>query len=258
MEGHLAKRERHTALGERLDRRLLSYAAAASAGAGLLGVARPAEAHVVYTPTRVQIGYLGSYALDLTNNGTTDFTIRNSTLANCSTLFSSLLAFPVLGNAVAGGHFRDRSLAAALRADASIGPKQNFVRQYPLQGAVIDSPGGPQYLGGWTDVVNRYLGLKFQINGETHFGWALLSVHLQMNQRVKALLTGYAYETQPDTPIYAGQTTDGAAQSRLLPSNGSPKETLRVEPATLGALALGSLGLNAWRGKETLETDTHE
>jgi len=54
-------------------------------------------------------------------------------------------------------------------------------------------------------VRTRYLGLEFLINGEVHFGWARLTVTCK-DLRVLATLSGYAYETVPNTPIIAGQT----------------------------------------------------
>jgi len=48
-----------------------------------------------------------------------------------------------------------------------------------------------------------YLGLTFQIDGETHYGWVLVSVS---NRVEGARLLGYAYETTTNMPINAGQT----------------------------------------------------
>jgi hypothetical protein len=57
------------------DHNLLAYAAAASAaGVGILALAQPSEAEVVFTPVNQTISP-GSLALDLTNDGTTDFNI---------------------------------------------------------------------------------------------------------------------------------------------------------------------------------------
>ena len=67
-------------LSEFLRLRLNAYALAASAaGVGMLALAQPAEAKIVYTPTNVTIvGPNGSYNLDLNNDGQIDFTIRNT------------------------------------------------------------------------------------------------------------------------------------------------------------------------------------
>lgn len=61
---------------------------------------------------------------------------------------------------------------------------------------------------------------------------------------LSATLTGYAYETLANTPIAAGQTADDAAELESTPGS-----TARLQPASLGLLATGSLGF-AVRGKE--------
>ncbi|HEV2380244.1 MAG TPA: hypothetical protein VG206_10670 [Terriglobia bacterium] len=159
--------------------------------AAKLGPARPAQAAAGRTRT-------------------TDFILHGSVTANCSTVFSSLLAKPVLENAVQGANYLGGlSVAKAIIPGQRIGSSQRFVNKGGvggiLMGEAIYSPGGGQYRGNWIHVVNRFLGLKFQINGETHFGWARLSVKLALTKPVQALLSGYAYETEPNTPIIAGQ-----------------------------------------------------
>jgi hypothetical protein len=235
-------------LNELLDHRLVSYAAAA-AGAGLLGLAQPAEAQIVYTPAHVVIGFRGSYGLDLTNDGTINFTLRNDVELTTSTLFSTLLALPEPGNAVEGVRFRSHDFAYALKLGGSIGSKQNFVRTYPVMGLVIGPPAGPQYSGSWIHVSNRYLGLRFQINGETHFGWARMSVQLSVNHRVEALLTGYAYQRQPNTPILAGQEQGSELRPAQEPGTEGTNHpaAFSAQPASLGLLALGAEALPLWR-----------
>jgi hypothetical protein len=103
------------------------------------------------------------------------------------------------------------------------------------------------------NVTSRYLGLKFEVDGKTHYGWARLTVQLPGNYLINATLTGYAYETVPDKGILAGQTAggaDAAAVSSNSPdsdtSNSSasvanPSDTPR--PTSLGTLALGAGGV---------------
>jgi hypothetical protein len=61
-----------------------------------------------------------------------------------------------------------------------------------------------------------YLGLKFTIKGQVHYGWARLG-YISANHPAKAKLTGYAYETIPNKPIVAGKThgRDEATLGRL-------------------------------------------
>lgn len=97
------------------------------------------------------------------------------------------------------------------------------------------------YEGHWANsgkgVRSRYLGLKFMIKGEMHYGWARFNVSFP-HQTVCAVLTGYAYETIAHKAIVAGKTKG--------PDNVSVEEseaTLTVptrKPASLGMLAGGS------------------
>ena len=79
--------------------------------------------------------------------------------------------------------------------------------------------------GQWGNATNRYLGLKFAINGQTHYGWARLTTSCVYSQhQCNALLTGYAYETVANKGIITGKTKG---------------PDVIVKHATLGELALG-------------------
>ena len=59
-------------LGANLDKNLMSYAVAAgAAGVGLLALAQPAEAKIVFTPAHKSIGV--STLIDLNHDGINDF-----------------------------------------------------------------------------------------------------------------------------------------------------------------------------------------
>ena len=49
--------------------------------------------------------------------------------------------------------------------------------------------------------VSRYPGLKFNVTGELQYGWARLSVVIDVRDHITATLPGYAYETIPNKPI---------------------------------------------------------
>jgi hypothetical protein len=127
------------------------------------------------------------------------------------------------------------SAASALPAGAPIGPKGNFSVRFPFMAVELFQKGdGSQYsdLGPWAGkgngVSDRYLGLKFVVGGEVHYGWARLSVTLGHHRQfddVSGTLTGYAYETVPDKPIVAGQITG--------------PDVITMQTKTLGGLALG-------------------
>ncbi len=86
-------------------------------------------------------------------------------------------------------------------------------------------------MGDWNNVKDRYLGLKFKIQGKgkIHYGWARLNVR-DHGHYITATLTGYAYETIPNKPIIAGKTKG--------------PDVITLEPGSLGALAAGAAGRN--------------
>ncbi len=218
-------------LSESLQHHLNAYALAASAaGVGMLALAQPAEAKIIYTRTHHFILERGRYDLDLNHDGITDFVLYQTASGPSR---NRLSVKERLRNGVKG----DGSGAAALKRGARIGARQTFIAGTELRGVTMVSLGCTSTTcwtsGPWVNVTNRYLGLKFEIRGKTHYGWARLTVKLpghQMrdNYPIRAKLTGYAYETIPGKAIIAGQTKG--------------PDVITVQPATLGALAAGASG----------------
>jgi hypothetical protein len=230
----------HPKVCESLHHQFNMYAlAAGAAGVGLLALAQPAEAKIVYTPTHHVIGKNGRYKLDLNHDKITDITLVDTYGCNTDYCYGRLSAIPAGGNGVEGKRgFLSIPYAYALKHGALVGPKQPFSGQLMAS----DNVGT---LGQWLNVSNGYLGFKFEIKGKTHYGWARLTV-TDKNVVITATLTGYAYETIPGKPIIAGQTKSpddaGVEESRNLPA---------PESASLGALAMGAPGLSIWRRKES-------
>ena len=246
-------------LSASLDQRLNFYAlAAGAAGVSLLALAQPSEAKIIYTKTHQVIGTNGIYPIDLNHDGTIDFLIqeRGST-GHGNSSYSGVWAKEAFGNAVAG----NGGSASALSKGAVIGPQQNFISSKGSFGEVmidgwcnIDRSCGSG--GQWRNVQNRYLGLKFQIERKSHYGWARLSVQLQ-SYKITSTLTGYAYETTPNKAIHAGQTrsladdgmgSDLTGADILNPGPSTVKAAINAaQPESLGQLALGIHSTSLWR-----------
>jgi len=190
-------------IGRRLNRFVI---ATILAGVGLLALARPAAAEIVYTSTDIKIGANSSYSLDLNNDGVRDFTIwthfSGPPPPPCKpwTYSAFVDETPASGNGA-----ENSSSPARLKEGDQIGPSQTFYGSTGAMAYAYDDacPGGqgPGHGGKWLNA-SGYLGLMFQINGETHYGWAQLKVGDDT-----ATLTGYAYETIAGTAINAGQGT---------------------------------------------------
>lgn len=238
-----------------VHQQLNMYALAASAaGVGMLALAQRAEAKIVYTPAEHVIEPRHSYNIDLNHDRITDFTITNHVSACTDYCFFELRQTPAAGNGAVGYVVGSQFLLdSALHLGARIGPRSPFKGAATMVLARSDhyTSGRTILYGPWTNVKDRYLGFKFQIKGETHYGWARLNVTVRKTT-ITATLTGYAYETIPNKPIIAGKTTepDDASVEELNHALAAPTS----EPATLGALALGSSGLSIWRREDLVES----
>jgi hypothetical protein len=243
------RRETPAELPESLHQRLNSYALAASvAGVGVLALARSAEAKIIYTPTHRVINPHDSFRLDLNHDGVTDFTLKNYTYCNTDQCFFKLIEQAATGNGVEGiARSSFQPLASALNRGARIGGRGRFYGGIAILAYAYYGGGGSFASGKWVNVSNRYLGLRFQSKGKTHYGWARLSVQVSKTL-VTSTLTGYAYETIPNKPIIAGKTK-GPDEISVEEPDAALTMPVR-EPASLGLLAMGSPGLAIWRREE--------
>jgi hypothetical protein len=239
-----------------LNRQLNSYAiAAAASGVGLLALTQPSEAKIVYTKAYQKIGLNGIYGLDLNNDGTKDVIIQE--IGDSTGSGSNFLAAaPAYGNAIEGS----KSMAAAVMKGAVIGPGQKFIslgqssfganmaRAFERNPGRATGGGSTGSSGQWLNVTNRFLGVKFKIDGKTHYGWARLSVQVKFLQ-ITAELTGYAYETVAGESIRAGEITDGADQpAEVTVDDSSGAEPTSDDAGSLGNLALGAGAVGRGRG----------
>jgi len=214
-------------LSESISRQLNMYAlAAGAAGVGILALAQPVEGRIVYTPTHKHIGPHQRLPIDLNHNKTADFRLKDT--GTCGTdLCNTWLAVTQAanGNGIVGPKSSlGIQWASALKKGTRVGPGRNFYAQGDL---VFMDDGSVWPTSPWAHVGTRYLGLKFQIHGQTHYGWARLFVKITAPPfpKISGMLTGYAYETIPNKPIIAGQTAG--------------PDLITIEPGTLGELALG-------------------
>lgn len=241
-----------------LEKHLMAYFAMASATTVAV-VATPALAEIVYTPTHVEFDGAGSgvpayYQIDLNNDGIVDFTLASFVGATTQLQARSLEVYPCYcnnPNGVVGTFNPKQNFAAALPLGTKIGPTRHFIADtvaMPLAEEHIRKNGSSMVLsttfqGKWANggkgITNHYLGLKFVIDGEVHYGWARITISKT------SLMTGYAYESVANKPIIAGATNAdvSGAQSKL------------DAPASLGYLAVGADGVSVWRREARVPTD---
>jgi hypothetical protein len=234
------------------QQQLSSYAlAAAAAGVSVLALAAPSEGKIVYKQAHRVIGDNASFNLDLTGSGTVDLTFENKHYSHCTTdgicNSSQYLEVKMAGaNRVVYNVYG----AVAVKPGVQIGSKNVWRGGVQRMASMLGGFGTSGVGGSWVNVKNRYLGVKFKIKGQTHFGWARLNVQIQVPQTITATLTGYAYETIANKAITAGQTK-GPDDTHIE----EPNASLTVpspRPAMLGTLALGATGLSIWRRDELI------
>lgn len=238
---HSSRKSKQSARLPDFDHRLSMYALAASAaGVGMLALAQPAEGKIIYTKANKQIGTNMTLHLDLNHDKVADFDLKNVlTTSTAGGAFDRLLAIPAhTKNGVWGHTDPFEAYASALQANVRVGPKGQFLPGSGFMAAssvsgAMRPDGNYSCTGPWANVTNRYLGLKFAIKGELHFGWARLTVScISGSATVNATLTGYAYETIANRPILTGKEhgTDEPDNSTTTPAPG----------ATLWRLAQGA------------------
>lgn len=205
-----------------LDQRLLLYALAAGA---TLACSAPSQAEVIFTPSNAVFRGLGKFDIDLDNDGSADFSLVIRLIHYDTTaLIPALFAYghPPSGQVVTAG-----ADALPLRKNTQIGAGQGFRALGIMESS--DIYGGND----WRNLKDRYLGVRFLINGEVHYGW--IGFREVRVFPIAAKLYGWAYETVPDMPILAGDTGTTASLDNS------------IHPTSLEILASGHTAIDQRR-----------
>jgi hypothetical protein len=215
-------------LYESVHRHFKTCAFTAIVAVACLAMAQPVEAKIVYTPVNIGIGPDQYYNLDLNHDGVTDVVILNKFINGRPCPTGSYVAeLPASGNGVVG------TPPGALNQGTEIGPDQQFYEGSGTMASVYTHRQCGTFASGpWLNVAKRYLGLSVQLNGQTYFGWARLTVRLN-HVSFAVTLTGYAYESIAGKSILAGQTI-GAQDDPVNPEDSGAS-------ASMNNLVLGTL-----------------
>lgn len=228
-----------TRLTPTIEKKLMGYAALASAsGVALLALTQSSQAKVVYTATHQKLPLNTDFSLDLNGDGIADFTLFASSILGGARpkgktyTFNSDAELAIFKVANSNQVMGAGAAVSALSGQVKVGPGAKFGTSNFLLGGVFATDGeAPTYYGPWApeggNVKEHYVGLKFVINGEIHYGWARLNAQIRepLEGNAQAVLTGYAYQTVPNAPIITGEI--------------SGPDDAETPPATLGRLAAG-------------------
>jgi hypothetical protein len=215
-----------------LNRRLSLYALAGGSLAALCPTLSAAtiRSDTVYDfsiPVSDTESILYQY-LDLDGDETNDFEIR---LRNHAPSFGFAYSAAISGIEGAGSEVAwswDPDQYPQPFGDKGwIGPDYEYWNSTPAE--LVKLEYGEKY-GLWPNNINetRYEGVRFRIEGQTHYGWIAASANV--SDTVVALrVSGWAYETTPNTAIQTGE-------DELLAT---------PEPSSLALFALGAAGIAA-------------
>jgi hypothetical protein len=222
----------------------------------LLALAQPARSEVVVTKKTIPISPFAPVMLDLNKDGIPDFKLSFSGSNYGHSVLNSIHVAALTGGQVVGtaaGPYGP--YASALVRGANIGPSAHFVsgkndkvllaRFHGVESGGLSS----STQGRWDNLgPDRFLGVKFAIHGETHYGWIRVTLNVAKVNGVSGTITAYAYETVGNKKIKVGVSTETTSASR---TRNSDTEI----GASLGMLALGAPGLEIWRRAESSSSE---
>ena len=218
--------------------RWTAYAAAGAASA--MTCANSAEA---------EIHYSGNVFIKLTGNAQASLPLSNgASLAFKNTFggstflqnFYFLMKGAISGSARQSFQIASRNWLFNLhsRDNVSAGPFGS-VAGNPLHGVLIgfwsDGAFSPPEFG----QIRGFVGFRFNTGKGTQYGWARIKTTNGDNNRIRDLIQDYAWG-DPGDRIRTGQTSSDENTVAAVSESGS-----------LGLLALGSQGLDAWRAQHT-------
>jgi len=213
--------------------------AAAAAGVSLLALSQPADAKVVIT-THINIPITGSVFIDLNHDGISDVKFTTGGYHPIGAMSTYLEVQGLNGGGVVGTATNG---ASELLRSAKIGASAAFLSSGGMAQRFCTAYSPCELRGNWGGgQPNRFLGVKFLIDGATHYGWIRVTVKNPTNQSApfSGTITEYGYETIPNKRVLAGlpsKTDDATATEEIGKFGGG----------SLGMLALGANGLALWR-----------
>lgn len=262
-----------SSLGSTADHRMRLYElAAAAASVSALALAQPAEAEIIITNKTIPIHAGTPVMLDLNGDGIADFefNLRSSSYHSVGEYYLYLQKLTAGAGVIGQG----QAVSALIRG-AKIGPAGPFgpyadviensflcTTKRCAAGTQSGYTFNQQLYGNWAGGhPNRFIGVKFQIKGKTHYGWIRLTVTIKHKGdghgptgSFSGTITEYGYESVANKSCGAGLA--GAAAPKAPHRSLAPKQegSLKTGPA-LGMLALGAEAIPLWRRDDRLDSN---
>ena len=176
-----------------LPNRLAQYGALSLAIAGIID----ANGQVIYTNIADTGPLNQTYNLDLDGGGTFDFFIRHG-----GGSYGIVDVLPETGgNAIIGRYTYTDIFPFALNNSYTISVgNSNWQSNYQYQ--ILNELNCYNFSSYWCGVTDKFLGLRFEIGADTHYGWARLDVSASGGSW---LIKDYAYNSARDLQIDTGE-----------------------------------------------------
>jgi hypothetical protein len=212
-----------------LKKQLKRYSALSSATITLINTA---NSQVVETFVGQEFNWDNeSYSVDLDNNGVNDFEFLHE--YKSYGICCSKNALNLIGNTynqLLIKSFPD--LVYPLNPYYGVDNSKIFVSNGLLLAFYINSMSYTASQNGlFLGQCDKYIGVKFDISGETHYGWIRVSVMHQQN----FYISSWAYEAQPDTPIITPPITDKSATNIVVADIGNNEDASDIQISFDGA-----------------------
>jgi hypothetical protein len=185
-----------------LQSRISKYTAVAGAVVSAAG----AQAQVVYTDVNPDYSHdapqnngFAVYELDLNNDQTVDFALVSRDTVTANSTIRLTLAAPYGANAIAGVTPSNYDYALALDINSMVDSTLNWIAATNTMAYNVDSAN--PYDENWNGVTDKYLGLKFVVGANTHYGWARLDSYAIGDSIV---VKDYAFNATPNGGIMTG------------------------------------------------------
>lgn len=184
----------------KFNKRLSQYGAMVGA---LIGLSEASAQNITYVDIDDYAGGPDDqFLIDMDGDGTNDFAIVNS-------YTSYLYALPNGDNEILG------SLSGGFAYPYVLSDGNNISSGAPgswLNTYFQSLNYGDCSFGNWCDITDGYLGVRFDISGNTHYGWIRMDVN---DDGAVWTIKDWAYVDIPDTGLTAGQETLSTKQDIL-------------------------------------------
>lgn len=189
-------------------KKLAAYSGLASS---FLAIANKSDAQIIYTDIPdafIEIGDV--FPLDIDGDSEIDFLFEAASISalewSSAQVFGSLnttsYSFGNPSNQVIGSMGFLRPYANALNAGFEVDAGAEFL-SYDNNAFLASAFEGVPH-GSFANVSDKYLGVKFLISGELHYGWIRLDCS---TSPIQITLKDFAYEASPEAGIVTGDTS---------------------------------------------------